>query len=81
MRPVCVTCGKFMKPHCNGRCVLVMSDGAPYQIWMADEWKCEQCHAAVVVGFAREPLSEHFMDDFEAVHSREQGAGNLVVAV
>ena len=81
MSPVCVPCEKFMKPHKNGRCVLVMADGAPYQIWMADEWTCERCGAVVITGFARKPLSESFMGDFRVVRAKEEAAGNLVVAV
>lgn len=78
MRPACVPCGRFMRPSKNGRCVLVMADDVPYQIWMADEWVCERCQSTVIVGFGRTPISEHFMPDFARVRAQEEEAGNLV---
>jgi hypothetical protein len=80
MRPVCVPCGKFMKPSKNGRCVLLVADGLPYQLWMGDEWLCERCQAVVVAGFGRAPVSEHFQENFASSCEIERSQQNLVEA-
>lgn len=44
----------------------------PYKLWRADLWECPDCGHEIVVGFARQPWSEHFEPDFKelAVHSQ-----------
>lgn len=36
----------------------------PYKIWAGDLWQCEGCGAKIVSGFGREPVSEHYREDF-----------------
>lgn len=62
---ICANCLTEMRPEKNG--VLaeeLFDDGAPYKLWMADLFRCEQCNARVISGFARTPLAEHFQPDY-----------------
>lgn len=37
----------------------------PYKVWISDLWECQGCGAQIITGHAHNPLSEHYMDDFE----------------
>ena len=37
----------------------------PYKLWCGDLWKCEGCGHLTIVGVAREPMNEHYMDHFK----------------
>jgi len=71
MAPVCVECRLAMRPLKNGVVVEEMSDSESYKLWLADSWKCPSCGSRVITGFAREPLSEHFMPTHQAKLDRE----------
>lgn len=77
-KPVCVKCQRFYRPTRNGQAwVEGMPDGCakpglaepehwhPYKLWIGDEWGCPDCGARIIVGHAREPRSEHYMDGFQ----------------
>jgi hypothetical protein len=36
-----------------------------YKIWDADLWKCPGCGVKIILGFADNPLAEHFSDKFD----------------
>lgn len=38
---------------------------APYKIWMGDRFQCPGCGRTIVANFAREPVSEHFQENFK----------------
>ena len=79
MKPICVKCQRFYSPSKNGRPFIeCMPEGngappgtqaperwSPYKLWMGDEWTCEGCQHVLIVGVGREPISEHYMPDFD----------------
>lgn len=78
-KPVCVPCGRFMRPKKNGVRWMEgkpLVDRAPpgregagcwddYKLWMGDAWHCLGCGAEIVVGHGQQPLAEHYQADFE----------------
>lgn len=84
LKPICVGCRRFYKPHRNGVLTLEQMpsvNGAkpglaeqhlwkPYKVWVADEWMCPGCGTIIVVGSGAVPRSEHFMADFEVWRGR-----------
>jgi hypothetical protein len=79
-KPVCVACQRFFRPKKNGYALTEMMPigpdrplpgtqephrWKPYKVWLADMWECEGCHVQIVVGFARQPISEHYKPDFK----------------
>ncbi len=89
MKPICVPCRRFFRPIKNGFTFIEgMPDSSeaahlrgkageghwkPYKLWEGDKWKCPDCGAEIVVGTGREPIREHYQDDFEAVRVRLGG--------
>ena len=54
-------CGYFMRVKRNSVTVEeLMEDGAPYKLWDADLFECEQCGVHIIAGFGRAPLAEHW---------------------
>lgn len=64
--PICVRCQIEMKSHKNGVIVVdyAYTPAKPIKLWMADEWACPKCLNCVVLGFAEEPLIQHFENLF-----------------
>lgn len=63
---VCVQCNKQMICFKTGAKVLeTFNQGQPFQLWDADVFACPECGNKVVVGFGRNPLSQHWHTDFE----------------
>jgi hypothetical protein len=50
----------------------LMDDGAPYKLWDADLWICEECGVEIITGFAARPLTEHWQPDYPAIRARRQ---------
>ncbi len=63
----CVPCATYLRPRKNGVIVLeTFEDGhTPYKIWMADLFECPDCAHQIIDGYGVNPISEHYMDDFE----------------
>jgi hypothetical protein len=36
----------------------------PYKLWHGDLWQCKGCGHQIISGVAREPVSEHYLPDF-----------------
>lgn len=84
IKPVCVSCQRFYRPHRNGIYVSEQMPTrqhappgkagthywGPYKVWMADQWRCPGCGHEIVVGSGPHPVSEHHMDGFEDWHAR-----------
>jgi len=71
LKPICVPCGLFFRPHKNG-CVVeegrpVGGEWLPYKLWVADAWRCEGCGYVMVTGSAWKPFAEHYQPDYEAL--------------
>ena len=82
LKPICVKCQRFYRPHRNGRWfVEAMPKGGtveappgtaapeqwtPYKVWVGDEWLCHGCGHLLIVGVAPGPVSEHYQDGFAA---------------
>lgn len=66
MAPVCIGCRLAMRPLKNGVVVEQMGDLGGYSLWHADSWQCPNCGNRVIVGFARIPISEHWMPNWKA---------------
>ena len=74
-RPVCPKCHVEMRPEHNGVGVLDLADFGPYELYDADLWKCPNCGAEVIGGFANGPISQHWRSDFLKMveHYRKDG--------
>ena len=75
MKPICVSCLVFYRPHHNGTYFTeCMPDGkcgwVPYKIWSGDLWKCPSCGSEIIVGVGENPLREHYEDHFEEIRKR-----------
>ena len=68
MRPVCVKCRCEMRPEKNDFIVEEMADTEqPYRVWSTDKWRCPSCLTEIVIGFAKEPWSEHYKPDYPKI--------------
>jgi hypothetical protein len=79
MKPICVPCERFYRPKKNGTAFIEgmpnADDARPgkdhrlewsdYKLWHGDKWACPGCGHEIIVGVAKEPLSEHYLPDFE----------------
>lgn len=87
-KPVCVTCGLFFRPKRNGQVFeegkpdgaepvrYTAEDGtkwSPYKLWSADLWECRGCGFQIIVGAGREPIAEHFHEDYEELRAAYGG--------
>jgi hypothetical protein len=76
MRPICVVCHRFFKPIRNGFYFIEgmplmehpdsrnAKDWKPYKLWSGDVWECPGCQATIIVGTGKNPIAEHYQDDF-----------------
>jgi hypothetical protein len=78
VKPICVSCERFMRPKRNGICFVEgMPTGnsarpgkaepnkwKPYKLWAGDLWHCPDCRTEIVVGVGMRPLMEHYQDGF-----------------
>jgi hypothetical protein len=54
-------CGCFMSVKQNSVTVEeLMEDGAPYKLWDADLWVCDDCGVEIIAGFGARPIAEHW---------------------
>jgi len=70
MKPICLNCKLFYRPHRNGTYFTEgMQDGKggwkPYKMWIGDLWKCKSCGHEIIIGVGRDAVTEHYKDDFE----------------
>lgn len=72
MSPVCVQHEVEMRCAQNGHFVQWNTARGPYQIWAGDRYECPVGGEAVVVGYGREPVAEHFENTFETWAARVQ---------
>jgi hypothetical protein len=75
MKPICMNCQLFFRPHRNGTYFTEgMQDGRggwrPYKIWVGDLWKCKGCGHEIIVGVPSNPLREHYEDHFDKLRTR-----------
>lgn len=94
MKPVCKPCQRFFRPKKNGFAFveamptsgpLPAKPGTeeperwePYKLWMGDLWECKGCGTEIIVGVGREPISEHYLDDFEKTRASYPTADYIV---
>jgi hypothetical protein len=78
MKPICVPCERFMRPHktgfyflegmptCNGAPPGLAEPEAwqPYKLWVGDLYRCPDCGAQTIVGVPPYPIAEHYQPDF-----------------
>jgi hypothetical protein len=77
-RPVCPKCHCELRPETNGVGILDMADWGPYELYDADLWKCPKCGIEVVGGFAFDPISQHFEEDFGRMVDSYRQRGLLI---
>lgn len=77
-RPVCKKCNCEMRPETNGVGVLDYNDNGAYELWDADLWKCPICGIEVVGGFAFNPISAHYQEDFHRMIASYEDKGLLI---
>lgn len=78
---VCTKCNQFFHPKKNG---VLVEEGMPinneqkrgegnwlpYKLWMADLLECKGCGDTIIAGFSYEPVSEHYMSNYN--HQKER---------
>jgi hypothetical protein len=78
VKPICVKCQRFYRPHHNGRRFIegmpignkappgttAPEQWKPYKVWVGDEWMCNGCGHLIIVGVAHVPIREHYQPDF-----------------
>lgn len=64
-KAVCEPCGLEMTLLKIGVVVEFIAGGGPYFKISADRFECQRCRTKVLAGFARVPLSEPFMTDYD----------------
>lgn len=47
-----------------------------YKLWRGDKWRCNGCRNEIVVGFAPNPIAEHYQSDYESAR-RECGGDSI----
>lgn len=81
MKPICVKCQRFYRPKQNGVMFTEMmpiggaginppgteapEQWTPYKIWRGDLWHCLGCGHELISGVAYDPISEHYMPQFQ----------------
>lgn len=81
LKPICVKCQRFYRPHRNARLfVEAMPKGGnmhappgtespeqwqPYKVWSGDEWMCFGCGSLIIVGTGFSPVKERYHDGFD----------------
>ena len=92
MKPICVPCRRFFRmkkagfyflegmPSVNGALPgnSEPDKWKPYKVWAADRWECQGCGAAILSGFGRGEIAEHYQPDF-AEHVKRLGADQFQV--
>lgn len=64
-------CGRFMRVKQNSVTVEEqLENGAPYKLWDADLFVCDDCGAMVIAGFGKAPMAEHYQPDYLAQRDR-----------
>lgn len=80
LKPICVKCQRFYRPHHTGRrFVEGMPKGGslsaapgtsepeqwqPYKVWSGDEWICHGCGHLIIVGTGFVPMKERHENGF-----------------
>jgi hypothetical protein len=73
MKPICMNCKLFYRPHKNG---IFFTEGMPlgarpfqewkpYKVWQGDLWKCQGCSHEIIVGTGFTPVAIRHQTDFE----------------
>ena len=75
MRPICLKCNVFFRPHRNGVYFTECMQGGdhgwrPYKIWAGDIWKCPSCEHQIISGVGANHMREHYEDDFNELRER-----------
>lgn len=81
MKPICVTCRRFYRPHHTGKQFVEgmpvpgtklpepgrarPEQWQPYKLWRGDEWKCHGCGSLIIVGTGYAPTRERHEPEFE----------------
>ena len=62
-KAVCI-CGNIFEPDKNGAIVEMLVNGKPYYKIHSDRFKCKKCNAIIYIGFAKQPITEHYKSDY-----------------
>jgi hypothetical protein len=81
LKPICVKCQRFYRPHRTGRRFVEgmpiltpprarpgkdhPEEWQPYKVWQGDEWICHGCGSLIIVGVGFNPVSERHHDNFD----------------
>jgi hypothetical protein len=64
-------CGRIMRVKKNNVTVEEqLETGAPYKLWFADLYYCEECETEVITGFASLPFAEHYQPTYAQERAR-----------
>lgn len=82
LKPVCMKCHRFFKPHKTG---FWFTEGMPigpdqvepgvehahkwrpYKVWQGDIYKCDGCQTTIITGCAQQPIRVQHQSDFAAI--------------
>lgn len=59
-------CGSIFSPEKNGVIVEMLVNGKPYYKIHSDKLKCVGCGFEICTGFAKQPITEHYKEDYNA---------------
>lgn len=87
MKPICRKCDLFYRPKRNGifftegmptgpRVNGVHNSWKPYKVWQGDLWECRGCGHEIIVGVGHQPVTEHYLPEFEPAR-RQLGADKI----
>lgn len=79
LKPICVHCQRFFRPHRNARLFVeampTMTPAAPgtsepskwkpYKVWYGDEYICHGCGNLIIVGTGFGPVKERHHEGFD----------------
>ena len=82
--PICIQCSLEMKPIRNSFKAISLNIldfepyQEPYQVQSGDKFKCPKCEIEIVTSFPKQPLFEHFENDFDKNIESIKKTGNFV---
>ena len=66
------SCGGFFEPDKNGAIVEMLVNGKPYYKIHSDRFKCKKCNAIIYIGFAKQPITEHYKSNYNYDMNKEE---------
>lgn len=66
IRPVCKKCKVEFRVLSNSAAVIEMASFGPYQVFLADLWRCPGCGVEILGGMPQKAITQHHEEGFDA---------------